>query len=136
MSKCTTVEVTRTNRRSVVIGGKTNDQVIEVSDPGVAGPPNILSIGTVVEGTVAQVTITGTPPAQVLNFVLPVGGIYTHVQSVPSTTWTIVHNLGYYPSVTVVDSADSAVIGDVSYVSDNELTVSFSVAFGGKAYLS
>lgn len=136
MSKCTNVEVTRASRRSVVIGGKTNDQIIEVSDPGVAGPPNVLSIGTVTEGLEAQVTITGTPPAQVLNFVLPIGGVYTHTQSSPSTTWTIIHNLGYHPSVTVVDSADSAVVGDVTYVSENQLTVTFSVAFGGKAYLS
>lgn len=142
MSK--TVEVTKTPNRYITVTQKKNvstvvaplEQVLEVHDPGVAGPPNILSIGTVTEGTEAQVTITGTAPAQVLNFVLPVGGIYTHIQSAPSTTWTIVHNLGYHPSVTVVDSADSAVVGDVTYVSTNELIVSFSVAFGGKAYLS
>lgn len=45
-------------------------------DPGPTGdpgPPNILSIGTVTKGTVAEVTITGTSPAQVLNFVVPQG---------------------------------------------------------------
>lgn len=136
MSKCTTVEVVKANRRSVVIGGKTNDQIIEVSDPGVAGPPNSLTVGTVESGFTAQVTITGTAPSQTINFVLPVGGVYTHTQSSPSTTWTITHNLGYHPSVTVVDSAQTVVIGDVTYVSDNQLIVSFSVPFGGKAYLS
>ena len=136
MNNCTNVEITRSGRRTVVIGGKQVENILEVSDPGVAGPPNVLSIGTVTEGTEAQVTITGTAPAQVLNFVLPIGGVYTHTQSTPSTTWTITHNLGYHPSVTVVDSADSAVVGDVTYVSENQLIVSFSVAFGGKAYLS
>lgn len=136
MNNCTNVEITRSGRRTVVIGGKQVENILEVSDPGVAGPPNVLSIGTVTEGTEAQVTITGTAPAQVLNFVLPIGGVYTHTQNTPSTTWTITHNLGYHPSVTVVDSADSAVVGDVTYVSENQLIVSFSVAFGGKAYLS
>lgn len=142
MSK--SVEVTKTPNRYITVTQKKNvsvveapaEQVIEVHDPGVAGPPNVLSIGTVTEGLEAQVTITGTPPAQVLNFVLPISGVYTHTQSSPSTTWTITHNLGYHPSVTVVDSADSAVIGDVTYVSENQLIVTFSVAFGGKAYLS
>ena len=142
MSK--SVEVTKTPNRYITVTQKKNvsvveapvEQVLEVHDPGVAGPPNTLSIGTVTEGLEAQVTITGVAPAQVLNFVLPIGGVYTHTQSAPSTTWTIVHNLGYHPSVTVVDSADSAVVGDVTYVSTNELIVSFSVAFGGKAYLS
>lgn len=139
-----TVEITKTPNRYTTVTQQKNvstvekpqENVLEVHDPGVAGPPNSLSIGTVVEGTSAQVTITGTAPSQVLNFVLPVGGIYTHIQSASSTTWTITHNLNYHPSVTVVDSAGSAVIGDVTYVSENQLIVSFSVPFGGKAYLS
>lgn len=62
---------------------------------------------------------------------------YTHVQAAASTTWSVTHNLGARPGgVTVVDSADTVVFGDVSYLSDNALTISFSAAFGGKAYIS
>jgi len=61
---------------------------------------------------------------------------YIHTQSTPSATWTINHNLGRKPSVTIVDSSEKVVFGDITYVTDNQLTVSFSAAFGGKAYLN
>ncbi len=38
---------------------------------GPAGPPNSLAIGTVVSGPTASATITGVPPNQILNLVLP-----------------------------------------------------------------
>ena len=61
---------------------------------------------------------------------------YIHKQSEASSKWTIEHNLGRCPSVTIVDSAGTVVYGDVQYVDDNVLTVSFSAAFDGKAYLN
>lgn len=128
------ITVTKTNNVSVV--EQVEKETLEIHDPGVAGPPNSLSIGTVASGTTPQVTITGTAPSQTLNFVLPTGGIYTHNQGSSASTWTITHNLGYYPSVTVVDNGDNVVIGDVSYISANQVSVSFSASFGGKAYLS
>lgn len=44
-----------------------------VAEGGLQGPPNIISIGTVVGGEEASVTIEGNSPNQVLNFVLPKG---------------------------------------------------------------
>lgn len=41
--------------------------------PGNPGPPNKLSIGTVTAGDVADASITGEPPDQELNLVLPRG---------------------------------------------------------------
>ena len=61
---------------------------------------------------------------------------YTHKQNSASDTWTIVHNLGKYPSVTVVDSAGTAVIGEVTYDNTNQVTIKFTSAFSGKAYLN
>lgn len=61
---------------------------------------------------------------------------YIHKQSEASSKWTIEHNLGRNPSVTIVDSAGTEVYGDVQYVNDNVITVSFSAPFGGKAYLN
>lgn len=61
---------------------------------------------------------------------------YIFQQSVPSATWDIVHNLGKFPSVSVVDSAGSIVVGSVTYVSNNELTINFSAGFSGTAYLN
>ena len=138
-----TVEVTKTPNKYVTVTQKKNvsvvtepaDQVLEVHDQGVAGPANVLSVGTVTAGT-AAVTITGTPPAQVLNFVLPVGASYVHTQSVSASTWTISHNMGFFPSVSVVDNGGNMVIGDVSYITENQVSISFSASFGGKAYFS
>lgn len=129
----TFITVTRTKTDSVV--AEPADRLLEIHDPGVAGPPNTLAIGTVTTGATA-VTITGTAPSQVLNFVLPISGNYTHTQSVSSATWTITHNLGFSPAVSVVDSGGNHVVGDVNYVSVNSLTISFSAPFGGFAYLS
>jgi hypothetical protein len=59
---------------------------------------------------------------------------YRHVQSSPSATWTVTHNLGKYVAVSVVDSAGDLVFGDVHYDSSDQVTISFSAAFGGEAY--
>jgi hypothetical protein len=66
----------------------------------------------------------------------PAGAGYVHTQEAAAATWTITHNLGRHPSVTVVDSGGSVVIGDVAYVTANQVTVSFSAAFSGTAYLN
>ena len=61
---------------------------------------------------------------------------FVFTQSVSSRTWEIEHNLEKYPSVSIVDSGGNQVMGDVTYNSDNKLTVNFSSAFSGKAYLN
>ena len=66
---------------------------------------------------------------------------YTHNQSTTSNTWTITHNLNRFPSVTVVDSADTIVYGTVVYNSANQLTITFfegssALAFQGNADLN
>jgi hypothetical protein len=57
-------------------------------------------------------------------------------QGVPAAQWTINHNLGRFPSVSVVDSAGNVVEGDVDFLSANEITVAFSAPFSGEAYLN
>lgn len=61
---------------------------------------------------------------------------YTHNQITPALVWNIIHNLARFPSVTVVDSGGTEVIGDVKYISNNQVDVTFTSAFGGKAYLT
>ena len=61
---------------------------------------------------------------------------YEHNQLVPSATWVIVHNLGrLYPEVKVIDSAETQVYGDISFQNTNQLTVTFSAGFAGKAFI-
>ena len=61
---------------------------------------------------------------------------HVHVQSVPSTVWVIIHSLGGKPSVMVTDTADTVVIGEVKYDSNTQITVEFTTAFSGYAYLT
>jgi hypothetical protein len=58
---------------------------------------------------------------------------YLHIQLSASTDWNVVHNLGKTPSVSIVDSGGTTVIGDVQYVNDNELLLHFGAPFGGTA---
>ncbi len=64
------------------------------------------------------------------------GDRYIHMQGLPSATWNIAHNLDFYPSVTVVDSSNRVVYGDVQYTDTNNIIVTFNAAFSGQAYLS
>jgi hypothetical protein len=109
---------------------------IIVSDPGVAGPPNTLTIGTVTTGASASASITGISPNQILNLVYPRASRHVHTQGTASSTWTINHDLGGYPSVMVVDSAKTVVFGEISYTSTSQVVVNFSSAFSGYAYLT
>lgn len=61
---------------------------------------------------------------------------YTHNQGAVSSIWTIDHGLTFQPSVQVVDSAGTTIEGVVNYNSSTQLTVEFSVAVSGTAYLS
>jgi len=61
---------------------------------------------------------------------------FTFVQSTAAATWNITHNLGKFPSVSIVDSGNTIVRGNIDYTSENALTITFSAAFGGKAYLN
>lgn len=91
-----------------------------------------------------QIVVQVTPPSGpvvTLNEIT-VGGInqpavaYHHTQGISSAVWNITHNLGWYPNVTVQDSGNSIVEGEITYTSSNTLTVTFSGAFRGDAYLS
>lgn len=70
------------------------------------------------------------------NFAPTGDAFFTFNQSTPSDTWVVTHNLGKKPSVTVVDSGDTVVIGTVTYNTLNQLTITFASAFSGKAYLN
>lgn len=61
---------------------------------------------------------------------------YVHDQMSASTTWSINHELGFVPNITVVDSAGTVVEGSYSYPNLNTVILSFSNSFAGKAYLS
>jgi len=57
-------------------------------------------------------------------------------QSSPAAVWTVAHNLGSYPSVTVVDTGGTVVDPDVHYNDQNTLTIVFGSATTGRAFLN
>ena len=61
---------------------------------------------------------------------------YVHDQQASSSTWTVNHNLGKFASVNVVDTANSEIIGEVTYNNTNQLTITFSAPISGKAYIN
>lgn len=62
--------------------------------------------------------------------------IYTHHQLASTNIWEIEHNLGKLPTVSIIDSAGTVVMGDVLYVDENRVKITFSSAFSGKALLN
>ncbi len=74
----------------------------------------------------------------IVNFTLAGSADKTFVftQAVPATSWTVQHNLEKFPSITVVDSGQTVVVGDYTYVDNNNVTLNFSAQFAGKAYLN
>ena len=63
-------------------------------------------------------------------------GTYTECFSAEAQTWTITHNLGKFPSVSVVDTQKTVYWGNVEYINSNQLKVTFSAGFAGQAFLN
>lgn len=61
---------------------------------------------------------------------------FVHAQPTASNEWTITHTLGGFPSVTVVDTSKTQVIGEVIYESTTQIKVEFTAPFSGFAYLT
>jgi hypothetical protein len=54
----------------------------------------------------------------------------------PQAVWVITHNLGQFPSVTLLDMSGNVVMAEIQYVDNNQITATFSEPFAGKAYLN
>lgn len=60
----------------------------------------------------------------------------TFTQVTAESIWNITHSLNKFPSVTVVDDGGNVIIGDIYYLAQNQLTITFASAVSGKAYLN
>ena len=85
---------------------------------------------------ITPVTTYSYATQQYANTAAVTGTTFTFNQESPTATWSITHNLGYKPGVSVVDTSDTVVYGDVDYTDLNVLVVTFAQSFAGKAYLS
>ena len=66
----------------------------------------------------------------------PQSATFIFTQGVAATTWNIAHNLGKFPSITVIDTGNTVVTGEYNYTSNKNVILTFSAAFAGKAYLN
>ncbi len=96
--------------------------------PGSVAPPGVVTAVVAGSGTAVDATNPQRPVVSVTT--------YTFTQSTPSATWVVTHNLGRFPSVTVVDGAGNVVAADIQYVDANNLLIGFSSPQAGKVYLN
>jgi hypothetical protein len=97
------------------------DGVPSVSNVVILRVPN----GSLTDDGNGQVTFTGGGDAY-----------YRHVQGVAAAIWTVVHNLGKFPNVRVVDSAGDTWLVAPHDIDTNQLTLTFPAPFSGEAYCS
>lgn len=111
--------------------------------PGANGSAATIVVGTTTTGapdTEAEVTNVGTESAAIFDFVIPEGkrgvdgvGDKTYSMNfINSDMITVTHNLGKYPAVSVINSANDEVEGDVEYININTLIVRFIGSFSGR----
>jgi len=108
-------------------GGTTLNVAGNISITGTLADSNA-SVGT--NGQVLTSTVTG------ISWADNVQATFEFTQGVPATTWNITHNLNKFPSITVIDTGNTVVTGEYNYTSNNTVTLTFSAAFAGKAYLN
>ena len=65
-----------------------------------------------------------------------IGVAYIHQQWVASQTWTINHNLGTRPTVSILDLGGNEVQADVAHMSANQLLIRFAIPIAGLARLT
>lgn len=61
---------------------------------------------------------------------------FIYHQNFPSATWEIIHNLNKKPSVTVTDSADTVVEGQIIINDGVKVVITFNAPFTGTAILN
>lgn len=57
------------------------------------------------------------------------------VQGSPDDEWIVAHGLNRWPCVTVIDTAGSAIEGDITYLDDDTIQINFTAPFAGRAFL-
>ena len=104
------------------------------SDIRLIGSDETENIVKLEAGTNVTLTDTGS---NILVDVVDMGDKnYVHNQPVASITWTVQHNLDKFPSCTMVLSTGQQGYGDVTFIDENNLTITFASAESGKAYIN
>ncbi len=128
--------------------GKTNSELRDsiISQDAVPGGSQITVTGTLqVTGAIKDSAGNTGNNSQILSSTgtgtswIDAPGAGTGVfPNASALVWTITHNgtWGPYPAVTVVNNNDIEHFGEVEYLSNTQLQITFSATFAGTAYLN
>jgi len=85
----------------------------------------LLSNGTITDGDSAVMSAN-------------IGSVDRHYKTaiMDGNIWQIEHNLGKFPSITVVDTANNVIYADVNYNDLNNVTITFTSSVTGYAYFN
>lgn len=106
MSEQVAIEIVEAPAVSVEVVEEGAVEVVEIIHPGPQGPPG------------------------------DAAGFYLHTQSAPSVTWTMAHNLGFKPSVELLNAGSQEIEGDVVHLSQNVCIAYFTTPIAGFARLN
>lgn len=63
----------------------------------------------------------------------PSRSVYTHSQSVAASLWTVSHDLGYFPAISVIDVDGYVMYANVRHVSTAQAVINFPSPMSGVA---
>lgn len=110
-------------RRDTAANWSANNPVLAQGEPALEIDTNRIKFG---DGTTPYNSLAYFDTDKTFNF----------VQGVAATTWVINHNLGKFPSVSVFDSAETPLKGQIEHTDNNNLEINFNKNISGKAYLN
>jgi hypothetical protein len=112
------VELSTVDPASLVksVNGRTGNVVINYSD--IAGAPD-------------WATTNGSSNAAPVNQVR-----FVYTQNAPANQWTINHNLGFFPNITVLDNQNRLLEVHIEYLNTNTARIVMNSACSGVAYLT
>ena len=61
---------------------------------------------------------------------------FVYTQAIAASIWNVQHDLDKFPSVSIVNDDNTQVFGSVEYVDNNNLIITFTAPFSGKAYMN
>ena len=61
---------------------------------------------------------------------------FVFVQNLVASVWTVPHGMKKFPTVDVQDNGGTWQIGQVDHIDNENLTITYSSGFAGKAYLN
>jgi len=114
-----------TEKDYYLVDSEISDNLLEETDPGTRVEEGVIYPDYTKPANIPSTVIRGSNSR-----------MFEFTQNTPLATWTIIHNLGFYPSVELFNSSRSEIDGDVNHLSTNTLVVNFNLPITGYARLN